>query len=103
MVTTAAQETEEFAYLPPPTHDASIYKQEGVKEKLIRKTKQNPFVVVGIALTTFALTYGIYQLKTGNRQVSQSMMRLRIVAQGSTVLAVLGGVFYGAKTQGTKK
>ena len=42
-----AQE-QEFAYLPPPTQDASIYYQEGVKEKLIRKTKQNPFIIVGM-------------------------------------------------------
>lgn len=37
---------EEFSYLPPP-RDASFYKEEGLKEKFYRKTKENPFVPLG--------------------------------------------------------
>ena len=44
----------------------------------------------------FALTYGIWQMKTGDRAMSQKMMRLRVAAQGFTVVALLGGVFYSA-------
>lgn len=36
---------EEFGYLPPPRE--LLYREEGVKEKLLRKTKENPFVPIG--------------------------------------------------------
>ena len=38
-------------------------------------------------------------MKKGDRQMSQRMMRLRILAQGFTVIACLSGVFYTAKAQ----
>lgn len=34
----------ELEYLPPP---APFYQPEGLKEKLVRKTKENPFVPLG--------------------------------------------------------
>ncbi|XP_071090677.1 HIG1 domain family member 2A, mitochondrial-like [Haliotis cracherodii] len=86
---------QEYAYLPPPREELGYY-QEGLKEKFIRKTKDNPFVPIGVALTTLALTYGLWQMKTGNTRRSQTMMRMRIGAQGFTLCAVLGGVFYSA-------
>ena len=36
---------EDFSYLPPPRE--IMYRQEGLKEKFIRKTKENPFVPAG--------------------------------------------------------
>ena len=51
--------------------------------------------VAGVLLTTFALSYGLWQMKTGDRKMSQKMMRLRIFGQGFTVVAVLAGVAYG--------
>ena len=51
-------------------------------------------ILAGLAVTTFALTYGLWQLKTGDRAMSQKMMRLRVGAQGFTILAILGGVTY---------
>ncbi len=33
-------------------------------------------------------------MKTGDRVMSQKMMRLRVIAQGSTVFAIVGGVLY---------
>merc|ERR1711860_429945 len=83
---------EDFSSFPPPRE--VFYNEEGVKEKFIRKTKENPAVPFGVALTTFALTYGLIQMKTGNKRMSQKMMRLRIFGQGFTIVAVLGGVFY---------
>ncbi|KAK7110183.1 hypothetical protein V1264_014103 [Littorina saxatilis] len=84
---------EDFTYLPPPRE--VFYREEGVKEKFIRKTKENPFVPLGVVITTFALSYGLWQMKTGNKRMSQKMMRLRIFGQGFTVVAVLAGVAYG--------
>ncbi|KAK7500693.1 hypothetical protein BaRGS_00007937 [Batillaria attramentaria] len=94
-----AMGTEDFTYLPPPR--PPMYREEGVKEKFIRKTKENPFVPIGVAVTTFALTFGLIQMKTGNKRMSQKMMRLRIAGQGFTVMAVLMGVAYG--TSGKKR
>lgn len=90
-------EPPQFAYLPPPGESLQMYKQEGLKEKLIRKTKENPAVPFGIALTTFALSYGMWQMKTGNTLKSQKMMRLRIFGQGFTIIAILGGVLYASQ------
>ena len=42
--------------------------------------------------TSVALSYGLWQMKTGNRDMSQKMMRLRVVAQGFTVVALVAGV-----------
>ena len=54
------------------------------------------FVSAGLAATIGALSYGLWQLKTGDRVMSQKMMRLRVAAQGFTVAALLGGVAYQA-------
>ena len=51
--------------------------------------------VAGVLVTTFALSFGLWQMKTGDKKMSQKMMRLRIFGQGFTVLAVLAGVVYG--------
>ena len=38
--------SEEFVYLPPPREDL-VWREEGLKEKFARKTKENPFVPLG--------------------------------------------------------
>ncbi|XP_074643189.1 HIG1 domain family member 2A, mitochondrial-like [Tubulanus polymorphus] len=90
---------EDFAYLAPPKSsidDVPRYYNETFYSKFKRKADENPFVPIGMGLTTLALTYGLWQLKTGDTKMSQLMMRSRIVAQGFTVFAILGGVLYGA-------
>lgn len=53
--------------------------------------------VLGCLATLAALSYGIWSFRTGNRRMSQYMMRTRVVAQGLTVVALVGGIFLGAK------
>jgi len=53
----------------------------------------------GLAVTIGALTFGLYQMKTGDRKMSQKMMRLRVFAQGFTVVALLGGIVYQSQTK----
>ncbi|KAH8266451.1 hypothetical protein KR026_002525 [Drosophila bipectinata] len=93
-----------------------IAEVETTKEKLQRKIKENPLVpigkrrrflvlsslgyinqyiivfLLGCLATSAALTAGLYNFRTGNRKMSQLMMRSRIAAQGFTVLALIVGV-----------
>ncbi|KAH8303731.1 hypothetical protein KR018_008973 [Drosophila ironensis] len=69
-----------------------VVEMETTKEKLMRKIKENPLVPIGCVATTAALTAGLYNFRTGNRKMSQLMMRSRIAAQGFTVLALIAGV-----------
>lgn len=47
---------------------------------------------VGCLATVGALSFGLVSFKRGNMLMSQNMMRLRVVAQGGTVLALIGGI-----------
>ncbi|XP_066572671.1 HIG1 domain family member 2A, mitochondrial [Amia ocellicauda] len=76
---------EGFTPLPRP-------REEGFKDKFIRKTKENPFVPIGCLGTAGALTYGLIAFKHGKTRQSQLSMRARIFAQGFTVVAILVGV-----------
>ncbi|KAI8035353.1 HIG1 domain family member 2A, mitochondrial [Drosophila gunungcola] len=69
-----------------------VVEVETTKEKLQRKIKENPLVPLGCLATTAALTAGLYNFRTGNRKMSQLMMRTRIAAQGFTVFALIVGV-----------
>uniref|UniRef100_A0A8C5PBV0 HIG1 domain-containing protein n=1 Tax=Leptobrachium leishanense TaxID=445787 RepID=A0A8C5PBV0_9ANUR len=75
---------------------SSPYMNEGVKGKFIRKVKENPFVPLGCLATAGALTYGLISFKQGRTRQSQLLMRARILAQGLTVAALMGGVVAAA-------
>ncbi|XP_051871130.1 HIG1 domain family member 2A, mitochondrial [Pristis pectinata] len=76
---------EGFTPVPKPS-------EEGFRDKFIRKTKENPFVPIGMLGTAGALTYGLIAFKHGKTRQSQLLMRARIFAQGFTVAAILVGV-----------
>ena len=40
-----------------------------------------------------ALLLGLVSIKRGDAVMSQSMMRARVVAQGATIAALVGGIF----------
>ncbi|KOB67009.1 HIG1 domain family member 2A [Operophtera brumata] len=71
---------------------------ESTRDKLVRKISENPFVPIGCFATAGALSYGLWSFRTGRRQMSQKMMRLRIVAQGFTITALVLGVMMTGKT-----
>ncbi|XP_023217179.1 HIG1 domain family member 2A-like [Centruroides sculpturatus] len=81
----------------------SDMKEEGLREKMIRKTKANPFVPVGVLLTTAALSYGLWCMRSGNRYRSQLMMRARVLAQGFTIGAILVGLAIGISKKDAEK
>ncbi|CAD5210542.1 unnamed protein product [Bursaphelenchus okinawaensis] len=64
----------------------------------------NPFVILGMALTTYALMGMIKRSFTGDRLGTQKYMQYRIMAQFFTVTAMVGGVaYYGATYEQTNK
>ncbi|XP_019938401.1 HIG1 domain family member 2A, mitochondrial [Paralichthys olivaceus] len=72
-----------------PSH---LTRDETFREKLERKTKENPFVPIGCLATAGALIFGLRSFQQGNTRHSQLLMRGRIAAQGFTVFAIIVGV-----------
>merc|ERR1711935_392945 len=88
---------EEFGYLnlhKQQKNAADLRDEEDPKAKLIRKVTENPFVPIGLGVTTFALINGVYSMMKRDSAKSQKMMRLRVGAQGFTVVALLVGVLF---------
>ncbi|NWH21245.1 HIG2A protein, partial [Grus americana] len=52
----------------------------------------SPSFSAGCLCTVGVLTYGLISFKRGNIRQSQLMMRARILAQGFTFAALLGGM-----------
>ncbi|KAG2203866.1 hypothetical protein INT46_001118 [Mucor plumbeus] len=67
---------------------------ESPMDKIKRKSREEPFVPAGVALTCFALVAATVGIKTGNRAYANNMFRLRVAAQGFTVIAMVGGSLY---------
>uniref|UniRef100_A0A8D8UV04 HIG1 domain family member 2A, mitochondrial n=1 Tax=Cacopsylla melanoneura TaxID=428564 RepID=A0A8D8UV04_9HEMI len=72
------------------------FQEESGSQKFVRKFKENPLVPIGCMATASALVVGLYSMKTGDRKLSQMMMRMRVLAQGFTVTCIAGGLIYTA-------
>ena len=57
------------------------------------------YLFLGCGLTVAALVYGLTQFKRGNQRSSQIAMRMRVLAQGGTIMAVLGGLFFSGAVE----
>ncbi|KAI0074618.1 hypothetical protein K474DRAFT_1520157 [Panus rudis PR-1116 ss-1] len=73
-------------------------KGETFTQLVTRKCKENPFVPIGTAATVFALVMAFTHTRTGNQRSFNNWLRARVVAQGFTVAALVGGS-YMIKTQ----
>uniref|UniRef100_A0A8C6XC60 HIG1 domain-containing protein n=1 Tax=Naja naja TaxID=35670 RepID=A0A8C6XC60_NAJNA len=72
-----------------PTYD------ETVGSKLLRKSKDMPFVPVGLAGFFSLAAYGIYRLKNrGQTKMSIHLIHTRMAAQGFVVGSIVCGVVY---------
>jgi hypothetical protein len=62
---------------------------------LTGKQKKSPLVLVGAAATAGVLVAGLLAFKKGNQDLSQSLMRARVLFQGATVavMVVTSGAF----------
>ncbi|XP_075981725.1 HIG1 domain family member 1A, mitochondrial-like [Anticarsia gemmatalis] len=75
-----------------PTYD---YHEESQGEKLARKSKESPFMVIGIAGLAAACGYGAYAYKRrGAMSTSVFLMQFRVIAQGTAVGALTAGMIY---------
>ncbi|XP_055846731.1 HIG1 domain family member 2A, mitochondrial [Episyrphus balteatus] len=79
--------------------DFDSMRPETTREKMLRKMKSNPVVPIGCLATAGALGYGLYNFRTGNRKMSQMMMRTRIGAQAFTLVALIVGVVFTYKKE----
>jgi len=59
-------------------------------------------VCAGLLATVGILLNGIWQMRKGNQAQSQKMMRYRVIAQGLTVIALVGGVYMAGLKEGGK-
>ncbi|XP_026323764.1 HIG1 domain family member 1A, mitochondrial-like [Hyposmocoma kahamanoa] len=76
----------------PPIFD---YHEETQSEKLARKSKESPFMVIGIAGLTSAVGYGVYKYKNrGAMSTSVFLMQFRVISQGIAVGALTAGMAY---------
>mmetsp|Transcript_55383 Transcript_55383/g.64773 ORF Transcript_55383/g.64773 Transcript_55383/m.64773 type:complete len:157 (-) Transcript_55383:311-781(-) len=66
-----------------------MHKVETFEEKLYRKFSQEPFIPIGCVLTTYCLVSGIKSFMDRDAARSQLMMRGRVVAQTSTIVAFM--------------
>lgn len=83
--------SEDYSWLTP--------EPETPAKKMSRKVQANPLVPIGCGLTVLALVYGLTQFKRGNQRTSQIAMRMRVLAQGGTVMAILGGLFFSGAVE----
>ncbi|KAL5010572.1 hypothetical protein ScPMuIL_012877 [Solemya velum] len=67
--------------------------EEDETSKLWRKTKEAPFVPIGIGGLLGAVGYGVYKYRhRGSMSTSVYLMHLRVAAQGMVVGAITIGV-----------
>lgn len=71
------------------------YHEETQSEKLARKSKESPFMVIAIAGLAAACGYGAYAYKRrGAMSTSVFLMQYRVIAQGTAVGALTAGMSY---------
>jgi len=66
---------------------------EGYREKAIRKFKNEPLVPLGALATTGALTMAMIKMRKGQSNSFNKWLRVRVIAQGLTIVAICAGTF----------
>ncbi|KAL1405480.1 Respiratory supercomplex factor 1, mitochondrial [Vanrija albida] len=78
-------------FIPDEQQDAP--RPVGYIEHGWNKCKEQPMVPIGAIATTAALLGASASLRSGNRRQFQHFLRLRVAAQGVTVVAMVVGAF----------
>ncbi|CAN6668869.1 respiratory supercomplex factor 1, mitochondrial [Trichomonascus vanleenenianus] len=75
--------------LPSSNPDVEI--DETVFDRLLRKSKKEPLVPLGMAMTCGALYFAAKAVKAGDSRLANRMFFWRVGLQGFTVAALVGG------------
>ncbi|XP_040281864.1 HIG1 domain family member 1C [Bufo bufo] len=68
---------------------------DSTTSKLMRKSKESPFVPIGMAGFMAVVAYGLYKLRSrGDQKMSVHLIHMRVGAQGFVVGAMTFGVLY---------
>ena len=87
----------------PPEEFELIGQRRNFKDAIIKKSRENLLVPVGLLATTACLTLGLVNLKRGNSRNQQFFMRGRVGAQAFTFVAMAVGLLLtGAGTRSKK-
>ncbi|XP_026764433.2 HIG1 domain family member 1A, mitochondrial-like [Galleria mellonella] len=71
------------------------YHEETHSEKLTRKSKESPFMIIGLSALAAAVGYGVYKYKhRGAMSTSVFLMQFRVISQGAAVGALTVGMAY---------
>ncbi|OBS79503.1 hypothetical protein A6R68_18108, partial [Neotoma lepida] len=74
------------------SNEWSAAEDEGQLSRLLRKSRDSPFVPVGVAGFVAVLSYGLYKLKSRrDEKMSLRLIHVRVAAQGCAVGAVTLG------------
>ncbi|KAM3935260.1 HIG1 domain family member 1C [Leptodactylus fuscus] len=69
--------------------------RDSTSSKLIKKSKESPFVPIGMAGFMAVVAYGLYKLRSrGDQKMSVHLIHMRVGAQGFVVGAMTFGVLY---------
>ncbi|XP_069509466.1 HIG1 domain family member 1C [Ambystoma mexicanum] len=79
-----------------PSEDSWVpEEQDSTTSKLLRKSRDSPFVPAGLAGCVAVVAYGLYRLKhRGDQKMSVHLIHMRVGAQGFVVGAMTFGVLY---------
>ncbi|CCE65167.1 hypothetical protein TPHA_0K00330 [Tetrapisispora phaffii CBS 4417] len=82
-----------FDFTSPATKDV---KEMTFGEKILFKSKQQPWVPIGCLLTTGAVVMAALQMRRGNRRLAQLSFRWRVAFQAATLVTLIAGsAYYG--------
>lgn len=83
---------------------AISYHDESQAERLARKSKESPFMIIGLGGLLAAVGVGVYQFKhKGAMSTSVFLMQFRVIAQGTVVGALTAGIAYSLYSNYTNK
>ncbi|CAK7203759.1 Respiratory supercomplex factor 1, mitochondrial [Sporothrix eucalyptigena] len=78
----------------PSSFDNNEEYQAGPMQKFAKKLIKEPLIPIGCTLTVAAFISATRAIRKGDHQQAQRMFRARVIAQGFTILAIVGGGIY---------
>jgi len=85
----------------PATLDSEVWmppelKEQSGTERFLERSKKEPFIPLGLAGALGVLAYGAYSYKNRSAAftLSRYIVRLRVLAQGTVLAAIMAGVGY---------